>query len=67
MSNSEIKNPIFICLIAVVLGAATAVIGWIKYDSTKASATHGSITMMIIGGAFLVAGLAGWQIFGNRK
>lgn len=65
--QKEIKNPIFECLLAICAGAVIGVIGYLKFDSTKAAATHGSVTMMVIGGVLVVAGLVGWQIFGNRK
>lgn len=65
--NSETRNPIFWCLVAVAIGAVLAVIGWDKNESTIPERTHGAVTMIVIGCTLLVGGLLGWQLFGNRK
>ena len=65
MSNSELKNPIFLCLVSVLLGIGLLVWGHLKDESTIASRVPGGVAMMIAGGIFIVSGLIGWFVIGN--
>ena len=65
--NSEARNPIFWCLVAVVIGGILAAWGWDKNESTIEARTHGAVAMIIVGIALLLGGLVGWQLFGNKK
>jgi hypothetical protein len=69
MSNlkSESKNPIFICLIMLLIGAGLGVWGWIKSDCIGTNCWEGSGFLMWIGGILIVVAIAGWAIFGGGK
>lgn len=66
-SNSESRNPIFWCLVAIVIGAVLAAWGWDKNESTIAERTHGAVGMIVTGCLLLAGGIGGWFIFGNNK
>lgn len=67
MTNQS-KNPIFWCFIAVVLGVALGIWGWVKGDCNSSVDCYvGSGFLKWTGGILIAAGLIGWQVFGNRK
>jgi hypothetical protein len=65
--NSELKNPIFWCLVAVLLGGGLLIWGAIKGDCSGPNCWVGSGFLKWAGGILLGAGLIGWQVFGNQK
>jgi hypothetical protein len=66
MSNQK-KNPVFICLIILLLGVALGVWGWIKGDCNSSPECFvGSGFLKWTGGILIVAGLAGWALLSNR-
>jgi hypothetical protein len=66
-NDSELKNPIFWCLIAVLTGIGLGVWGMIKGDCIGTNCWVGSGFLKWTGGILAAAGLVGWQILGNRK
>lgn len=64
MSN-QLKNPIFWCLIAIMLGGILAVIGWNRNDAI--GNYKGAGFLMWTGGIILASGLIGWQVLGKGK
>lgn len=66
--NSEVRNPIFLCLIAIVLGIGLGVWGMIKEDCIGGPGCWvGSGFLEWTGGILIVAGGIGWFIFGGKK
>lgn len=65
--KSELKNPIFWCAIAFILGMALAGWGWDKNESTIAARTVGALPMIIVGCVMIAGGLIGFFTFGNRR
>lgn len=59
--NSELRNPLFWCLIAFLLGVGLGVWGWIKEDCQGgAGCWHGSGFLKWAGGILIVVALFGW-------
>lgn len=66
--KSELRNPLFWGLIAVVLGIALGIWGWSKGDcNSSPDCFHGSGFLKWTGGILIAAGLGIWAIFGSRK
>lgn len=65
--NSELKNPIFWCLISLLLGVGLGVWGMIKGDCIGPNCWVGSGFLKWAGGILAAAGLIGWQILGSRR
>lgn len=63
----EIKNPIFWGFVSFFGGMVLGAWGWDKSESTIPERTNGSVTMMVVGSAMIVAGLLIFFILGNRK
>jgi len=67
-ANSESKNPIFWCLVAVVIGAGLAIWGAIKGDCGGGPGCWvGSGFLKIAGWILIGSGIGGWFALGNRK
>jgi hypothetical protein len=65
--KSESKNPIFICLIILLLGIGLGVWGINKGDCIGTNCWVGSGFLKWAGGLLCIVGLAGWAIFGSGK
>lgn len=66
--NSESRNPIFWCLVAIVIGAAFVIWGAVKGDcGSGPGCWHGSGFLKIAGWVLVGAGFGGWFVFGNGK
>jgi hypothetical protein len=64
MTNQS-KNPIFICLLLVLLGVGLFI--WGQYRNDAIGNYHGAGFLIWAGGLLAAAGLFGWFAFGNRK
>lgn len=60
-----LKNPIFLCLVAVVLGIILFIVG--QYRNDAIGNYRGAGFLQWTGGILALGGLLGWQFFGNRK
>lgn len=67
MSNSELKNPVFWCVISFFVGIGLAARGWDKNESTIAARTHGAVPMIIVGCVLIAVGLIGFFTIGNKR
>jgi hypothetical protein len=68
--TNQTKNPIFWCLVVVVIGAILGAWGLTKVDCNSSPDCYkGSGFLLWTGGLLLLAGLIGWGIFGmgNKK
>jgi hypothetical protein len=63
--TNQTKNPIFWCLVAVVLGIILFICG--QYRNDAIGNYKGAGFLMWCGGIMAAAGLFGWHLFGNRK
>lgn len=63
--TNQVKNPIFWCLVAVLVGILLLIWGGYRHEAT--GNYKGSGAMLWAGGILLSGGLLGWQIFGKRK
>jgi hypothetical protein len=61
------KNPIFWAVVLFLGGWIVGAAGWIKNESTVASATHGAVLLIVIGVAMIIAGGIMFFTVGNRK
>lgn len=65
--NSELKNPIFWCLIILLVGIGLGVWGIIKGDCIGPNCWVGSGFLKWTGGILCIAGIGGFFGFGNRR
>ena len=65
--NSELRNPLFWCFIAFVLGGALLIWGAIKGDCSGPDCWVGSGFLKWAGGVLMAAGAVGFFTLGNRK
>lgn len=65
--TDQTKNPIFWCLVCVVVGMGIGIWGMIKADCIGPNCWIGSGFLKWTGGILLVAGLVGWQVLGSNK
>ncbi len=67
-SNSELKNPVFWCVIAFFLGMGLGIWGMIKADCIGGPGCWiGSGFLKWAGGILIGGGLIGFFTVGNRK
>lgn len=64
MTNQS-KNPIFLCLIAVLAGIGLFI--WGQYRNDAIGNFKGAGFLMWTGGILAACGLIGWFVFGNRR
>jgi hypothetical protein len=63
----QLKNPLFWGFVGLLGGMILAGWGWDKHDSTIPERTVGSVPMMVVGVAMILAGLLIFFLYGNRK
>lgn len=64
---NELKNPILWAAISLFGGMIIGAWGWDKFESTIPERTNGSVTMIIVGVAMIIAGLLTFFIVGKGK
>lgn len=64
--TNQFKNPVFWSFILFLGGILVAVIGYLKNESTIATATKGSVFLMVLGGFMFVAGVIGMFSYWKR-
>lgn len=65
--NSELKNPLFWCVIMIFVGIGLGVWGWIKVDCIGPNCWKGSGFLMWAGGILIGLALLGFFTIGNKK
>lgn len=63
--KKQLKNPIFWCLVAVLVGIVLLIKGVYRNDAI--GNYKGAGAMLWTGGILLAAGLIGWQVLGKGK
>lgn len=63
--TNQFKNPVFWCLISVLVGIGLGVLGLIRNDAIGNYKGAGFLEWS--GGILLLAGLIGWQVLGGSS